>query len=456
MKRITKNEQGYALITVLLILIIFMAVLTSLMGQSLNTVKQNQSTETNNLSVSMAEMGTNYYQAMIQNVYEKNKNDVSNYVLSKINSDRNNHSLKPESEYELLASKKMIEVICQSINSDSTKKEPQKMDDNPNAYYQIISCEQDQNDSNLLVLKVEGNSEAAKGFLISTKIKITPTVHLSQENDEKGEDSPILSLVFSPSISIPINTEQCKKLKTIASNTYDFSNKLKELAELYGNIDSSALTHFINDLTNIIPILNNPDNDKFWDQTDCVLTDGSETFSPKNNLSNKTIYSTGPLILDGNGNVNNMSKVNLHSEDSLTINGNDQNASDVIMETRNDATFTDQLDISESTDTPNKANLYVGGNLFVQKNFTLSNYAKAYIGGNVNIEGKLTIGPNALLCVAGDIYVDHKTQGSTENIITPKSDLDLQKKCGFKTQQNDNNVSWQESILEKSSYNYGN
>ncbi|MEH7249920.1 hypothetical protein V7114_24445 [Neobacillus niacini] len=66
-----KNERGYALVTVLMIVTIFMIVLMSFMGQAFSSVKQNQVVEKNSQSVSVAEMGVSLYQVAIQDIFEK-------------------------------------------------------------------------------------------------------------------------------------------------------------------------------------------------------------------------------------------------------------------------------------------------------------------------------------------------------------------------------------------------
>ena len=53
-----KNEQGFTLVTVLLVIIIFMIVGVSAISQSFNTVKQNQLLEKKSQSTAIAEMGS--------------------------------------------------------------------------------------------------------------------------------------------------------------------------------------------------------------------------------------------------------------------------------------------------------------------------------------------------------------------------------------------------------------
>ena len=71
-----KNEQGFALVSVLMILTILMVVSLSFMGQAANSIKQNQIVEDSSHSVAVAEMGVSYYEVAIQNIYEIKKEEI--------------------------------------------------------------------------------------------------------------------------------------------------------------------------------------------------------------------------------------------------------------------------------------------------------------------------------------------------------------------------------------------
>src|SRR4051812_42312124 len=93
-----KNEQGYALVTVLVIIVVFMIISLSFMGQAFSSVKQNQVVEKKSRSVAAAEMGISYYQVEIQKAFEAKQQSVSDYI-------RSNNSLIPNFKRE--ATKKM-------------------------------------------------------------------------------------------------------------------------------------------------------------------------------------------------------------------------------------------------------------------------------------------------------------------------------------------------------------
>jgi len=97
-----KNEQGYALVTVLLVIVVFMIISLSFMGQAFSSVKQNQVVEKKSRSVAAAEMGISYYQVEIQKTFESKQQYVSDYI-------KENSSLIPDFKKE--AAKEMAKVL---------------------------------------------------------------------------------------------------------------------------------------------------------------------------------------------------------------------------------------------------------------------------------------------------------------------------------------------------------
>lgn len=106
-----KNEQGYALVTVLLIIVIFTVLFLSFAGQSFSSVKQNQVSEKSSQSVALAEMGINYYKTFIQKTYEDKQIDVSNTVQQTLNQNNTTDDIRA------LATSAMSSDIQQQISS---------------------------------------------------------------------------------------------------------------------------------------------------------------------------------------------------------------------------------------------------------------------------------------------------------------------------------------------------
>jgi len=72
-----KNEQGYALLIVLFLVVFIMSVSAVFMRGAISNAKQEQIVDTNNLSVVAAEMGVDYYKTALSNEYY---NHIGNLV----------------------------------------------------------------------------------------------------------------------------------------------------------------------------------------------------------------------------------------------------------------------------------------------------------------------------------------------------------------------------------------
>ncbi|KOF11783.1 hypothetical protein AC739_02920 [Planococcus glaciei] len=80
-----KNQHGYALLVVLLIIVLFLSISATFMAGSLNNAKQEQTVDTTNQSVASAEMGVNYFTSDFQRELELIKLDVSKETQLRVN-----------------------------------------------------------------------------------------------------------------------------------------------------------------------------------------------------------------------------------------------------------------------------------------------------------------------------------------------------------------------------------
>ncbi|MGO1058945.1 hypothetical protein ACTL32_07450 [Planococcus sp. FY231025] len=80
-----KNQQGYALLIVLLIIVLFLSISATFMAGSLSNAKQEKTVDTTNQSVASAEMGVRYYTADFKRELELIKLDVSAETQLRIN-----------------------------------------------------------------------------------------------------------------------------------------------------------------------------------------------------------------------------------------------------------------------------------------------------------------------------------------------------------------------------------
>lgn len=107
------NESGYALVTVLLIIVVFMVISLSFMGQSFNSVKQNKTVETDYQSVALAEMGVEYLEAEVKNVLEVNRSEIVRSILQEVEKERRGD---PRKDYSQVAVEQLKIVIDKELD----------------------------------------------------------------------------------------------------------------------------------------------------------------------------------------------------------------------------------------------------------------------------------------------------------------------------------------------------
>ena len=390
-----KNEQGYALVTVLLITILFMIIGISAVGQSFNTVKQNQVVEEKSQATAIAEMGISYYQTMIKNVYSTNQQSVYNTVKS-------DSTLSTNSQYAEKAATLMMTALKQKIDTETS---PVNIEGKTNAYFKIKPPTAYDTANHKITLKVDGFDNGRIATL-STIITIAPVV--SGVSQTSGSN-PLLSLKSVTGVLISPNAIPEPAVNILCQNPLTL------------------------DLLNILC-------------KNTALLLGTNTYTQNyNNLSNKTYYSTGPLTFTKN--LNKLTKVNIHSDDSLTINGNMNSVGSDLIETVNNAFFGGQLRMDSSQ-------LYVGGNLNVSDHMDLSNKTTAYIAKDATIAKSLSVDSTSTLCVAGLLKVNGQvvTKGSMANVILD-GDVNFQTKCQAPNTQTVV-IDWSQQLFSNVNYEY--
>ncbi|MCQ6273509.1 hypothetical protein JMM81_00785 [Bacillus sp. V3B] len=373
MKKIIKDNRGYALVTVLLIITIFMMLALSFIGQSANSIKQNKMVEKNSQSVALAEMGITYYQHAIENAYS----DVKKNITELIEGDINNNQVKPEGYLETAKSN-----FITAIENIAKKKYP--TDDPLHTFFQIENLDIDTSGEN-------GNIQ----------IKFSS---VGGKNQEKTKLSAIMDFTLT---KVTLNQEEEEES---GDNLLPDFNEVKQLEN----------------------ICNYPQND----YSDCktIVLDGTTPLdlgngNNHNNMNTQIIYSTGALEFDGN-NVNNMDNMKVHAEGKIDIHQNMQNVTSSIIETKGAIDIGNHLDLEGSR-------LLVGGDLTIGQHLTLTSHSNkgsfVYIEGNATIDNQLTINNNSTMCVGGILKIGNTVQTyelGLPNGIYTKDHPDFNDTCG--------------------------
>ncbi|NWQ40209.1 hypothetical protein MLOOGBEN_05795 [Bacillus sp. EB106-08-02-XG196] len=377
-----KNEQGYALVTVLLIVTVFTVIFLSFMGQAFSSVKQNQVVEKTTRSVAAAEMGISYYQVTIQNMFKLNQTTVTEYVRSIMDDE----TIDSETvDFKRLATEKMAEQLQIMIPVESglpiesikymigTPTEPIRIDDHPNASYYIKD------------FKAEAvNAESNRPYIINISFNVVGT--------EDGKDT-----ILSTKMFIDLNT---------IVNLPTTENPDNYQMPSFNNIKKPTTN------TCITLACNN------------VVIEGNADFQGNNELKSfQTIYVTstptqpGNISITGQGNENNITNINIHAEGDIYIGQNMNRQIKLTLETNGNATFGQNLKINSYS------NLLVNRNLKVIEGLSIEDHSFAYIGENATVNS-LTIQTSSKMCVKGNLNYN-QNNGIT---VTTKNNDDLPSK----------------------------
>ncbi|WP_034764562.1 hypothetical protein [Rossellomorea vietnamensis] len=402
----SENEKGYALVTVLLIIVVFMVISLSFLGQSFNSVKQNEVVEKNYQSVALAEMGVSFYQRAVKNAYLSNQENVVNQVNQMMATDRRNKVVKSKEYYNGLVVPLMKQAIQTSLESEQNTLRIEHRD---NTFYSI-------QDVNL--------SSREKDIYITFS-------SLGKQEDEIS--------TLSAEMIIPVNDMGLTDGgQSDPSTTYSLPefNQIKEPTGLAEKCKNP-------------PVI--------YDSCREIFIAGSGSFSQNHNqLDDKLLYAKGALVLGGN--ANNMSNTKIHSDGSMSIGKNMNGVEDVFIEVKGAVSFGGQLRMDHS-------NVHVGGSMSLDGHLDMENHSFMYVGGSADISKHLSISPDSKMCVAGnlhasqlniagELYVKGSINGKIKSGEADKvNQVDFEKYCGRPDSSQELTIEWG-NIVNNVEYNY--
>lgn len=304
-----KNQSGYALVTVLLIITIFMMLFLAFTGQAFNTVKQNQVIEKDSQSVALAEMGVTYYEKAIQNVYYANITDIINAIASirQKQTDGLLADTNGEEFQKLDAEVKQLYLEGNELdNNDFIKIARNRMQRKIICALNPTGCSAEDLPPEMILLSQTVKDKAESEFEINKKDGLANLIFSEGDaliksdfistGEEKGEQTSIGALLkMDFSDIIPGNTIKDPDPNGILPNCDTFSSKFPD----FTNTECQFTRN---------PMFTNNDKLKFDNST--VKVNADFTFE---NLNNENVNST--LYVDGNLTTSNMTSfqtLNLH------------------------------------------------------------------------------------------------------------------------------------------------
>jgi competence protein ComGC len=388
------HEKGYALITVLLIITIFMILFLSFAGQASTSVKQNRVVEKSNQSTAIAEMGISYYQVAVQNIFESNQQKVTDQVNTLINGGSTE-------DFITLATKSMKDILKQEL-----LKEPSQItiDGHPSAYFSITNI-----DTNIIPSTNKINiSFSVNGTEDNKMTPLDANMTIDLGTIIKGDDSTI-NYVLPAFNEVPIPNPGCTS----------FENGCSEV--LLSSTSGSQ--------TILFPSKGNGNS---------------------NNLSDKTVYSKGPGMLSIDGNANNSYHLKIHADGPISIDKNMNHATKLTIETSGSMTINGNFKVTESSRILIKDNL-----IAPQKHLELDN-SFVFVGKDATVD-MLSLTSKSTMCVQGNLTVNSKSVDPSSSLFvlgmingTPSNvtQSDFNAKCG-KVLSQDLTINWGQKILAK-------
>lgn len=366
--KMLKNEDGYSLLTVILMMTIFTIIFLAFFSYSFNTVKQNKVVETQTQSVSLSEMGVSFFQTAITDIYEDKQSEVNNYILGEIAKD---NPVKSNDDYTNLAINKMDELIRKGLK-DQLGFDPAV---DPHFINEINS------DSSYTIKDFHMDKD-----LLNNEIKI----NFNSIGKDGVEDAPLRS---DMTISVTSKTNNTGGIN-IGLKLPNFNQVQKP---------SGCISVVCGDLLDLI---------------DGVL---DWLVNNLNNVTNKTVYSTSGLSLGKNDNINSSENLSIHAVENINILGNVNSAVNLLLETQGNATFGSQLNTSGNskvfikndlttngnTDFLGSSLVYVGKDLINNKHLNLGGTSTTLIEGNAKINDKLNMSSSAKMCVKGNVEINN-------------------------------------------------
>jgi hypothetical protein len=376
-----KDERGYALVTVLLIIVVFMIIFLSFVGRSFSSVKQNQVVERISQSVALAEMGMTHFEAAVQNIYAANQQTISNTVKQAILSDRNSISgTKDRTVYINQGVSLMSAAIKQGL---ANEQQSISIEGRTNSSFSLYSVSEytDSAGNQKIILKVKGN-ENGKSTILSTVMTFSPTITglTSGGTSTSSYTLPNFNSIAQPSSKDPSYCKNPASLSSLCTNIY---------------------------------------------------VEGTGTFNENNSISGKTIFSTGSLTFSGNANKTENTKI--HAGGNISIGKNMINAVGVTMEANGTASFGSNFTVDSSSE------FYFNGKLTVDGKLDISNKSVVYVNGDAVIGNHLNMFDTSKLCVAGDLTYQKNgsksggilvVKGKINGVKTTVTDQEFLQKCG--------------------------
>ena len=442
-----KNEQGYALLLVLLV-IVFITILTAVfLRSSISNAKQEGNTDTSHLTYVAAEAGVDYYKTLYSNQYYESVKDIEESAKKLIQDriDKRDKKSKDPTTQDYEEARKhaasLLKAKLETIKDTQNSSKVIKIDDS----YVFVG-----NDKKLATITVQSDNITVlvSGSVIGRNVK---------ENKER-------TLSFTQSYLLPSFDPADWGGQGVATSgngdwTYPghgATKECKDTTKIEGKIcvsekNSSKIKEIDDKSTVYFPVGNNSTVSDFEIEKSKVHVKGDFNLSKGElEVENSLMTVEGSVIAKKEIEIDNSKfyvKGFVTSEDEIEIEDSDVNIGsnvyakkeieieDSKVKIGGSLTTDDELEVEDS-------NVEVGGTLTVAKDLELEKSTMIvrgsaslkgkveieksylYIDGALNSSGsKFEVKDNSKVCVSGKLTIPGKTEISSNSIVYHRGDF---------------------------------
>ncbi|AXI09686.1 hypothetical protein CUC15_12465 [Oceanobacillus zhaokaii] len=443
-----KNEQGYALLVVVLMVVLVLGFSTFFMSASLSNAKQEQKVDQQNLAVVAAEMGVDYYTNAITNEYFNQIDDLFKFgeseiekIKGQVDSEDYSHirtKVRDKLKYNL-ENYIIINLLGRSISTF----------DNSDYFFLLDEITVEKKDKYRFFIKgiVNGDNKVDTNPQILTfnlTFFVPEFKPILDEDSGDGVAIPKFNELQFPKLNKPsqgceMGINQLEKIsdkkcfvvssfdadKLVIDNSHlsigmDMNIKnspfeLKNKSELYvgnnlktdnGFTSNNSILSIVNTMTvkNNMTITNseigvqqNLDSENNVSlKANSKITVGGEMFV-KNNL----IVDESLLIIKNNLDAKNNFEIS--NDSSLLIGLNLDVKNNFIVNSNSTLYVGRNLDANNNPEISNKSSVFVGGNFYAKNNLKVNDHSTLFVRGNLNAENNFKVSDNSKVCIAGSL-----------------------------------------------------
>ncbi|WP_147532521.1 hypothetical protein [Bacillus marasmi] len=417
MKDILKNNQGYALITVLLTIIVFGVLSLALVSNAFTGAKQNVVVESKSQSVELAEMGARYFEHAVKNA----SNNLINQVTTIVEAEHatNGNIENPEGHY----TERAIDILIDKLD-DEIKPLTVPIKNNENASFKLESITFTKNVSGQeLVVSAKSigdNNGKPSEITASVTINFSNFVTMVQ-SVEQGTGQPENIVQLPPSLKITF--PDTITIGCTFSNNFDYSGKscldLRDIVtpNNFNDLKFNKSTVKVKSL-DVNGNMNNPisestvyvENDVDFKKSvkitkSNLFVGGDIKFSNSDGL---TIENYSNLYITGFADFNKV--VDIKGNSKIYVGNADfkKNTSlnNSFLYIKGDPSNTVKVNFHETLNLSNNSKLYIEDDTYLKKGFTLNN-STLHIKGYTDVDDAINLNNNAVLCVDGKFDPKH-------------------------------------------------